>query len=202
MKFFFKSFGIVLFFLIGWLIPSLYSLTESSSSSSLPPSEEKTVQMRPWRYIVIHHSGANSGNENIIESGHLQRGMENGMAYHFLIGNGSAGLKDGAIVEGRRWKYQIHGGHCHQDYLNEYGIGICFVGNFSSREPTPLQLKSLTELVLRLQKQFSIPDSHVLGHGQFYGEDSDCPGKLFPWTKFWSNLDKTYQLQLTNHSPS
>jgi N-acetyl-anhydromuramyl-L-alanine amidase AmpD len=162
-------------------------------SYSKPVPVETPTRMREWRYITIHHSGASTGNEEIIQEQHLQKGMENGMAYHFLIGNGSTGLGDGAVVEGHRWKYQLQGGHSHQDYLNECGIGICLIGNFNRRTPTARQLHALAELVLELQQEFKIPDDRVHGHGQFYGEDSDCPGKLFPWTNFWTEVNAAYQ---------
>jgi len=151
--------------------------------------------MRIWRYMVIHHSGSSVGNEEIIEAGHIQRGMENGMAYHFLIGNGSARLGDGKVAEGRRWKQQLQGGHSHQDCLNEHGIGICLVGDVNRKEPTAQQLQSLASLVLKLQARFHIPDDDIHGHGEFYGEDTDCPGRRFPWRAFWSRVDALYQGQ-------
>jgi N-acetyl-anhydromuramyl-L-alanine amidase AmpD len=183
-------------FWLGWgLSPSLCK-TQIHTSYREPVPVPLPSKMRDWRYIVIHHSGAMVGNEDIIEMGHLQRGMENGMAYHFLIGNGSAGLSDGQVVEGHRWKYQLQGGHSHQDYLNENGIGICLVGNLSRKKPTQKQIESLTDLVLKLQSQFHIADDNIHGHGQFYGEDSDCPGTLFPWNDFWTTLNATYQAQV------
>jgi N-acetylmuramoyl-L-alanine amidase len=175
-------------FLVGWaLTPSLVAI-----SYTKPVPLEEPKGMRDWKFIVIHHSGAMVGNEKIIEMGHLQRGMENGMAYHFLIGNGSAGLKDGQVVEGRRWKYQIQGGHSHQDLLNEKGIGICLVGNFSRKLPSDSQLKALSELILKLQAEFGIPDEKIHGHGHYLGEESDCPGKIFPWQTLWASLDNVF----------
>lgn len=157
--------------------------------------------MREWRYIVIHHSGASTGNEAMIQQEHLKRGMENGMAYHFLIGNGSMGLSDGEVVEGRRWKYQLQGGHCHQDFLNQCGIGICLVGNCNRSAPTMRQINALANLLFRLQSQFQIPDDNIHGHGQFYGEDSDCPGKKFPWSTIWTKLNEAYLTQTNTPSP-
>lgn len=156
------------------------------------------TKMREWKYIVIHHSGSSVGNEDIIEEGHLKRGMENGMAYHFLIGNGSAHLGDGEITIGHRWKYQLHGGHSHQDYLNDYGIGICLVGNITRKKPTAKQMQSLAELVSKLQTQFNIQDDNIHGHGEFFGEDTDCPGTLFPWKDFWTTMNVVYENQGTN----
>ncbi len=176
---------------MGWGGSVLFDAVSAAEEESL--SITTPVKMRPWRYIVVHHSGAMVGNAEIIESGHLQRGMENGMAYHFLIGNGTARLGDGTVVEGHRWKNQLQGGHSHQDLLNESGIGICLVGDFGRKGPTNQQIQSLAGLIFRLQTQFQIPDDNIHGHGRFYGEDTDCPGKLFPWTNVWSAINAIYQ---------
>jgi len=165
------------------------------------PTYTKTVPVpligktREWRCIVIHHTGSSKGNEENIQREHLRRGMENGMAYHFLIGNGSSGLGDGAVVEGHRWKHQLQGGHSHQEYLNEHGIGICLVGNFNRSPPTPRQVRVLAQLAFSLQTRFHITDDNIHGHGQFYGEDSDCPGRLFSWSNLWTQINAVYLAQ-------
>ncbi|MDP8218285.1 MAG: hypothetical protein P9M03_06125 [Candidatus Theseobacter exili] len=56
--------------------------------------------------------------------------MTNGVAYHFVIYNGTNGTKDGQIQISKRWTKQLHGGHCRIDYNNQHGIGICLIGNF------------------------------------------------------------------------
>ncbi len=189
-------------FWMGWGISPLLSRTPLKASYSKPVPVEAPAGMREWRYVVIHHSGSAAGNEEIIQGDHLRRGMENGMAYHFLIGNGTDGLGDGEVVEGHRWKYQLQGGHCHQDFLNECGIGVCLVGNMNRKAPSARQVKSLTGLLLRLQSEFHIPDDNIHGHGQFYGEDSDCPGRYFPWTNLWTSLNTAYQVQVAGASGS
>lgn len=185
--------------LIGVVAIALSYRHAFSVSYSKPVPAVQPAKMREWRYIVIHHSGSSTGNEEVIQEDHLRRGMENGMAYHFLIGNGTLKLSDGEVVEGRRWKYQIHGGHCHQDFLNQYGIGICLVGNFKNKMPTAKQEKALAELIYSLQREFHIPDDHVHGHGEYYGEDTDCPGKQFPWNKFWASLQTVHETMLASH---
>lgn len=187
-------------FWLGWGIEPLLSRTLPEVRYSEPVPAALPTKMRPWQYIVVHHSGSSYGNEESIQSDHLRRGMENGMAYHFLIGNGRAGLKDGEIVEGRRWKYQLQGGHSHQDFLNETGIGICFVGNFNRKAPTANQIESLAKLVLRLQRTFKIPDDRIHGHGQFFGEDSDCPGRHFSWSKVWIKINSMYEVQVVSNA--
>ena len=186
-------------FFTGWEVAPLISrqLTKAYSESA---SASKPTKFREWRYLVIHHSGARSGNEKIIHEFHLKRGMENGMAYHFLIGNGSAGLGDGIIVEGHRWKHQLQGGHCNQDYLNKYGIGICLVADCNRSSPTPQQMKSLARLVYLLQAQFGIPNDRIHGHGDFFGEETTCPGRLFPWKNLWEEVEATHALHVSSNS--
>lgn len=188
--------------LVGLMVMMFAYRDAFSVSYSKPIPAPLPSKMREWRYIVIHHSGSSTGNEEVIQEDHLRRGMENGMAYHFLIGNGTLKLGDGEVVEGRRWKYQLQGGHCHQDYLNQWGIGICLVGNFKNKVPTAKQEKALAELIYSLQQQFSISDDHVHGHGEYYGEDSDCPGKQFPWAKFWASLQAVHETMLVSHKTS
>ena len=48
--------------------------------------------------------------------------MSNGLAYHFVIGNGSSS-GNGEIEIGSRWTRQINGGHVASDYLNNIAIG-------------------------------------------------------------------------------
>ena len=76
--------------------------------------------------------------------------MQNGLAYHFVIGNGrSSG--NGQIEIGSRWTRQINGGHVASDYLNNIAIGICLVGDLNRQVPTQAQLAALDELVTYLR---------------------------------------------------
>ena len=145
-------------------------------------------QVRQWEFIVIHHSATRVGSAAAFDAAHRARGMINGLAYHFVIDNGTDGLPDGHIEVGSRWVTQLHGGHCRQAYINEHGIGICLVGDFSRDQPTAKQLDSLVLLIRGLQEQFHIPDDHILGHGEVIGEFSECPGKNFPWEELRQRL--------------
>lgn len=145
---------------------------------------------RQWESIIIHHSATRTGNAEEFDAAHRARGMINGLAYHFVIDNGTADRPDGYIEVGERWTTQLHGGHCRQAHINEHGIGICLVGNFSQDQPTGKQLDALALLIRGLQHQFKIPDDHVLGHGEVIGEFSECPGKSFPWDDLKKRLKK------------
>jgi len=139
-------------------------------------------------YARIHAQTINPQREFAEDAAHRARGMINGLAYHFVIDNGTDGKPDGYIETGPRWINQMQGGHCRQAYINEHGIGICLVGNFSVDQPTSKQLDSLALLIHGLQEQFHIPDDHVLGHGEVIGEFSECPGSQFPWDELHKRL--------------
>jgi len=145
--------------------------------------------VRDWQWVIIHHSATRNGNAEIFDAAHRARGMVNGLAYHFVIDNGTDGEADGHIETGPRWIKQMQGGHCRQAYINEQGIGICLVGDFSHDHPTAKQMDALVLLVHGLQDQFHIPDDHVLGHGEVIGEFSECPGREFPWEEFRRRLN-------------
>jgi N-acetyl-anhydromuramyl-L-alanine amidase AmpD len=85
---------------------------------------------------------------------------------------------------------QLHGGHCRQQDINEEGIGICLVGDFTRAQPTERQLESLVMLVRGLQEQFGIAADNVVGHGEVLGEYSECPGRSFPWIEFRRRLQQ------------
>ena len=140
-----------------------------------------------WRYIVIHHTGSAQGNPKGIESYHRRRGMENGLAYHFLIGNG-IGMRDGEVYVCPRWRGQLNGGHLASETLNAKSIGICLVGNFEVGRPTPRQLQSLYGVVAYLRAQCRLPTSAVKLHRQINTRPTACPGRLFPTQALQENL--------------
>ena len=100
------------------------------------------VLARRWRYIIVHNSGTRQGNAKAFDYYHrFVRRMPNGLAYHFVIGNGTSS-GDGEIEIGNRWRRQINGGHVHSDYLNSIALGICLVRRFQpgSTDQTPARV--------------------------------------------------------------
>ncbi|MGF1532036.1 MAG: LysM peptidoglycan-binding domain-containing protein [Puniceicoccaceae bacterium] len=134
---------------------------------------------RSWRYIVGHHSATNSGNAEIFDRYHRGNGMENGLAYHFVIGNGTKS-KDGEIEIGPRWPRQIQGGHVRSREVNRTGVGICLVGNFENGPPTPKQMQSYYSLLGYLGA--ILPGKlRYRVHREIDGRNHTlCPGKHFP----------------------
>ena len=93
------------------------------------------IQREKWQRIVVHHSAIKYGNVEKYDAAHRLRGMQNGLAYHFLIGNGiDAG--DGEIEIGPRWQKQQAGGHVKNHLINQTAIGICLIGNFEKTHPS------------------------------------------------------------------
>jgi LysM repeat protein len=133
-----------------------------------------------WRYIVIHHSASAEGSPKSMDNYHrFRRHMENGLAYHFVIGNGR-GMGDGEIAIGNRWLRQIKGGHLASNRLNEISIGICLVGNFETGRPTPQQLRSLYALVNYLEDRCQTRPDALKLHRQINTKPTKCPGRNFP----------------------
>ena len=148
--------------------------------------ELNQFKIRPWKYIVIHHSASDSGSAASIGKYHKeQKGWVNGLGYDFLIGNGN-GSKDGQIEVGGRWNLQIDGAHAGIPEYNKYGIGICLVGNFDNDYPTNQQISSLKYLINYLQKRCNIHKGNIIMHKSF--RKTICPGKHFPYNKLLTSL--------------
>ncbi|MEO6785346.1 MAG: N-acetylmuramoyl-L-alanine amidase [Chthoniobacteraceae bacterium] len=139
-----------------------------------------------WRYIVVHNSGTRQGSAAAFDHYHrVVRKMPNGLAYHFVIGNGTS-TKEGAIEIGNRWYRQIQGGHVHSDYLNNIAIGICLVGDFNNSVPRKGQLAALEELINYLRHRVGKIQGHpaeVRAHKNINPPQwpTDCPGNQFPY---------------------
>lgn len=142
-----------------------------------------------WKFIVIHHSATAKGNAARFDDYHRnKRGWEYGLAYHFVIGNGSFS-ENGEIEVGERWKKQIHGAHTANMECNRVAIGICLVGNFEDGgEPSDEQLESLTRLVQYLSRRYCIPLSNVILHKHVNQKGTACPGKNFPYAELKTRL--------------
>jgi LysM repeat protein len=173
--------------------PGGRSAGAAAGSASLPASVRKAIQDAPvksgrWKYIVIHHSGVSEGTVKGMDRYHREvRHMENGLAYHFVIGNGN-GMGDGEIAVGNRWTRQLDGGHLASVEQNKYCIGICLVGNFDKTVPTSAEMRSLNALVRELMDRCNIPASHVKTHKQINVVDTACPGSKFPTKSFLAGL--------------
>ena len=142
------------------------------------------VKRGRWQYIIVHNSGTRQGNARVFENYHRKvRRMQNGLAYHFVIGNGTSS-GNGEIEIGSRWTRQMNGGHVASDYLNNISIGICFVGDYNRDRPTEAQLAALDELIRYLRGRVGKTKgrvSIVKAHREINPKPTDCPGNRFPY---------------------
>ncbi len=146
---------------------------------------------RPWSYLVIHHTASEMGNALTVDRAHHHRGFMEGLGYHFLIDNGTLGKGVGQIEVGPRWIKQQDGAHCNAAGMNENGIGISLVGNFSETRVPAEQLEALVFLVNLLKDHYRIPLDHIVRHGDVPGKNTECPGLHFPWREFKSKLSRS-----------
>lgn len=196
--------------------PPLKPAEEAQPGGPVQPAEPP--QANPgirnfWRYIVIHHSASASGNAASFDRMHRAKGWD-GLAYHFVITNGKGG-PDGGLEVGHRWWKQKHGAHAgalhglvgdERNEFNEFGIGICLVGNFEKKPPTRAQLKTLAGLLTKLQEQFGLGDDAIVGHRHV--TRTACPGRRFPWKTLFAMMDRPapalyrrYPVATTEHCP-
>jgi hypothetical protein len=146
------------------------------------------IQKNRWKTIVVHHSASTNSTPAGMNAYHLQRGWENGLGYHFVIGNG-VGYPDGQVYVGPRWKKQQTGAHCKAsagkyfgvfraaNFFNQQGIGICLIGNFDKEQPTARQVATLRKLIALLCSESGVGRASVYGHGEVTNATA-CPGKL------------------------
>ena len=164
----------------------------------LPPIAAESawkVAARPgrWLGVVIHHTDTDGGSPEAIDRYHKENNKwENGLGYHFVIGNGK-GMRDGEVAVGRRWLEQdkLDGAHVKKisDAMrlsfrmpekvtpNASLIGVALVGNFEQYLPTARQLASLKGLLAFLRSEYRIAPNTVVGHGNV--NNTLCPGQFF-----------------------
>ena len=141
--------------------------------------DRPAVRSGRWKYIIVHHSATPVGSAKGMDRYHREeRRMENGLAYHFVIGNGR-GMKDGEVAVGERWTKQLNGGHLSKESLNEVAIGVCLVGDFSKTSPTRSQLDSLEALLESLMRRTGLRPAAIQTHKQIHPRHTECPGKRF-----------------------
>ena len=172
------------------VIPDSAMAGEYSAPDSRLPNGLGKIRVEPgkWKYVVIHHSASPNASVKGMDYYHrVERNMENGLAYHFVIGNGHS-MKDGEIAIGRRWRAQLDGGHLASEALNRKSIGICMVGNFDAERPTRRQMESLRSLVEFLLARCHLGADAVRTHQQINPIYTRCPGHNFPAKSFLKEL--------------
>lgn len=169
---------------------------------AVPPEVQRAIDQAAvkrgrWKLIVIHHSGVDAGSVQGMDRYHREeRHMENGLGYHFVIGNGH-GMGDGQIGVGSRWTKQMNGGHLASESQNTTSLGICLVGNFDKSKPTPAQMLRLTALVHALLERCQLPLNAVRTHKQVNVVHTRCPGRHFPTRSWLKSLQASCERERT-----
>lgn len=168
-------------------IKDMLELARTTPPAPTNPKWEPDVLSNRWKNIVIHHSATLSGNAAIFDRAHHERGMNNGLAYHFVIDNGH-GAKDGLVEVSPRWVKQLDGGHLRGDESNYDSIGICLVGDFTKLPPTKKQVASLKALLLKIMQITNLKTADINCHKKMPGQATACPG-LLPVEAISKNLN-------------
>jgi hypothetical protein len=170
------------------LVPVEIPVATAKAVAGDPSWTSLAAAERPWRYIVIHHSDDHEGCMAKYDRVHLQKGWENGCGYHFVVGNGSQS-GDGEIEMGPRWIRQQQGAHAKTDdnRFNDYGVGVCLVGDFENGgRPTERQYQATVRLTRWLMARYGVSVDRVLRHQDC--KSTACPGRFFPWNRFLADV--------------
>jgi len=148
-----------------------------------------TTQRSGFTRVTVHHSAPPSalpvGASTQAYADEIQRLQRYHMdqvsprcgdiGYHFLID------PNGTVYEGRSLAWQgAHAGGSN----NVNNIGVCVLGDFRAKQPTPAALGALQRLLDDLRGEYGIArDSvHVKGHMEL--KATECPGSaLMDWVK-------------------
>lgn len=139
-----------------------------------------------FRSIVLHHSATHGGSAVAFERNH--RARLGGLAYHFIIGNGS-GTPDGEIETGYRWRDQIPGPHTKNQEINRESVAVCLVGDLQAGPPTRKQVGALLALLERICRECSIPAEAIRSHREADAETL-CPGRGLPMDEIRAALSR------------
>jgi N-acetylmuramoyl-L-alanine amidase len=132
------------------------------------------LSMRKPNFVIIHHTAQNSC-EQTLKTFTLPRTQ---VSAHYVI------CKDGTVY------------HMLNDYLRAHHAGVSRWGNSTDINSSSIgieldnngfepfderQLNSLTLLLERLKKSFSIPAANFIGHGDIAPTRKNDPNWRFPW---------------------
>ncbi len=133
------------------------------------------VTLDRWEQIVVHSSSTVLGDADALGYYHRTvKGLPDGLAYHFVIGNGSYS-GDGEVEVGTRWLDQLDGAAA----AVSGEIEICLVGDFDAHPVSRPQLDALDELIDYVRAK--VGDVGITTHARSEGgAAASCPGRYFP----------------------
>lgn len=136
-------------------------------------AKAKSIAIAVWTrgvHVVVHHTadpGPRRKDVRLylreIQRFHQETRGWSDIAYNYLID------PTGVVWEGRGW--EVVGSHA--PGYNTRGIGVCFMGTYSTQKPTPAQVQAYEDLLKNLRKR----GAKIIGeipHSKVYA--TSCPG--------------------------
>jgi len=171
-------------------LPLAWSQEPAPSRVSRPPIQDlinqlprhatkqyETRTLSEIRSLVIHHSATPSTiMPRRIAEYHVRKHDWPGIGYHFLV------AEDGSLFQANALETVSH----HAATANQYGVGICFLGDFTAQVPPPAQLRAGAHLVAWLMQELNITLENVKGHRELM--DTVCPGDQWLIGQKWGEM--------------
>jgi predicted nucleic acid-binding Zn-ribbon protein len=163
---------------------------------TLPKHATKTYSTRAIGDIttlVIHHSATvPTITPQRIAQYHVKNLDWPGIGYHFVVS------ADGIIYQSNAVQTVSY----HATKANPFGVGICFLGNFTEDVPPSPQLQAGAHLVAWLMQELNVALDNVEGHLKFTA--TSCPGNQWLKGKKWKQLlrDEIARVQQEASQPS
>lgn len=171
---------------IGLTSFTVYVFCGGSPPAAAPAAPAPAPRNPSFRSIVLHHSATHGGSAAAFDRNH--RARLGGLAYHFIIGNGS-GAADGEVETGYRWRDQLPGPHTKNLDVNGSSVAVCLVGDLQAAPPTRRQLASLLDLLERICRECRIPADGLRCHKEVDPETL-CPGRGLPMDELRAALTR------------
>ena len=147
---------------------------------ALPKHETEEYEARPLediRYLVIHHSAVTPiVGPKAIAAYHVRRHEWPGIGYHYVV------AENGTLYQTNALETKSY----HAVKANPYGVGICFLGNFTNTAPPPAQVQAGAHLVAWLMGELDLPIESIKGHKDLMG--TACPGKQWLVGQKWKAM--------------
>ncbi|KAK0085675.1 hypothetical protein PV325_004621 [Microctonus aethiopoides] len=146
----------------------------------VPKAPPQILPVNPPTFVVIHHSYTDECTTQALceakvksfqkylatcrQNYHMDHNGWDDIGYNFLVGD------DGNIYEGRGWG--IRGAHSPK--YNAKSLGICFIGDFTSKVPSTQAINAVKQLLNYGEMIGNITSDYtLLGHRQT--KATDCP---------------------------
>jgi len=122
--------------------------------------------------VVITHHAVSNFNHTVedVDQWHKARWPECKSELGYWVGYNYVIEADGKVTQTRKHTEEV----AHTIGMNNKSIGVCFMGNFDTHQPTPNQISAWGKLYGDLRKQY--PDIPTLPHRAY--ANKSCHGSL------------------------